>query len=238
MKDLEELVTTPTGRKWLQEAGPWADEKIRPSPRHDETNFTIQETRIEDCDVDPRKIVGTSHASYNQGMTWRKFLAYGNRIKTKLDVLETKPEYYDDPKEHATDSEPWHLVEINGELYTSIGNHRSVVAKFRAHEEGRVKQRVWSVDRLVVSDTAKRQYDELQAEYLPGESDRGPERELIGKVGSSKRFQIFVDCHLHGLDSRVHRLPIEEAAAYVRKRNRVGKAVLKFAPSLWKRLFN
>ncbi|GLO69413.1 hypothetical protein MACH17_09300 [Phaeobacter inhibens] len=89
----------------------------------------------------------------------------------------------------------------------------------------------------MVSDTAKRQYDELQAEYLPGESDRGPERELIGEVGSSRQFRIYVDCYLHGLNSRVHRLPIEEAAAYVRKRNRVGKAVLKFAPSLWKRLF-
>lgn len=237
MKDLEQHVATPTGRKWLQEAGPWADEKILPSPRHNETNFTTQETRIEDCEIDPRKIVGTSHASYNQGMTWRKFLAYGKRIKTKLDILETKPEYYDDPKGHATDSEPWHLVEINGELFTSIGNHRSVIAKFRAHEEGRIKQRVWSVDRLVVSEDAKRQYLALQAEYLPGERDWGPERDLISEVGSTKQFRIFVDCYLHGLSPNIRRLPIADAAAYVRKRNRVSKAVLSIAPSLWNRLF-
>lgn len=237
MKELEDHVKSATGRKWLQEAGPWADEKIQPSPRHEDTNFTIQETRIEDCEIDPRRIIGTSHASYNQGMTWRKFLAYGKRIQTKLDVLETKPEYYDDPKAHATDTEPWHLVEINGELFTSVGNHRSVVAKFRAHEEGRITQRVWSVDRLVVSDEAKRLYQELQDEYLPGERDWGPERELVSEAGATKRFRIFVDCYLHGLSPRIRRLPIEEAAAFVRKRNRISKTVMKLAPSLWNRLF-
>ncbi|MCY3874595.1 MAG: hypothetical protein OXF88_09910 [Rhodobacteraceae bacterium] len=237
MEDLEQLVTTPTGRAWLKEAGPWADEKIRPSPRHDMTNFTIRETRIEDCDIDPRKIVGTSHARYNRGMTWREFLAYGQRIKTTLDVLETNPEYYEDPKGYATDTEPWHLLEINGELYIFTGNHRSVVAKFRAHEEGRIKQRVWSVDRLVVSKVAKRQYHELQAEYLLGGRDWGPKRELISEAGSTKQYRIFVDCILHGLNPNVHRLPLADAAAVVRKRNRVGKAVLNFPISLWNRLF-
>ena len=230
MEDLKQPPTTPTGRRWLKEAGPWADETIRPSrvPAEEAEKFAIQETWIEDCDIDPRNIVGTSHASYRKGMTWREFLASGKRIKTKLEVLETRPEYYEDPIRHKTDEEPWHLLEVNGELYTCTGNHRSVVAKFRAHEEGRTRQRVWSVDRMVVSEDAKEQYQELQAEYLPGEGDCGPKREPVGKAGSSTQFQIFVDCRLHGLRPSVHRLPVADAAPFVRKRNRVIKAVLNF----------
>ncbi len=170
-------------------------------------------------------------------MTWREFLAYGKRIEMMLDALETNPEYYDDPKGHVADKDQWHLEEINGELYTFDGNHRGVIAKFRAHEEGRIRQRVRSVERLVISGDAKRQYHELQAEYLPGERDWGPKSELVSEAGSTRQYRIFVDCRLHGLNRGVHRLPIADAAAFVRKRNRVGKAVLNLAISLWNRLF-
>ncbi|MXW85990.1 MAG: hypothetical protein F4Z55_08775 [Boseongicola sp. SB0667_bin_21] len=235
MEDPEQDAATPTGREWLGNAGPWADERIRPSPHHVEPDFTIQETRIDDCDIDPRRIVGTSRDRYSQGMTWREFLVRGKRIKAKLEALETRPEYYEDPKGHATDTEPWHLVEIDGELYTCTGNHRSVVAKFRAHEEGRTRQRVWSVDRLVVSRDAKAQYQALQAEYLPGEGDFGPKREPVRQSGQTTRFRICVDCRLHGLGRR--RLPVADAAAFVRRRNRVAKAVLDWPRTLWNRLF-
>ncbi|WP_170327985.1 hypothetical protein [Ruegeria arenilitoris] len=237
MKNIKQLVSAPTGLRWLEEAGRWADEEIRACPRYDERDFVVWEIKMKNCVIDPRKIVGTSHGAYNQGMTWREFLAYGKRMKKKLDMLETKPEYYDDPKAHATDTEPWSLVEINGELFTDTGNHRSVVAKFRAHEEGRIEQRVWSVDRLIISETAKLQYEELQSEYLPCECDRGLEREMIYLSDSTKRYRIFVNCILHGMNCRVHRLPLDEAAEYVRKRNRSSRVALKIAPQLWNRMF-
>ena len=82
------------------------------------------------------------------------------------------------------------------------------------------------------------QYRELQDEYLPTERDWGPERELIAEVGASKQCRILVNCYLHGLNQRVHRLPLEEAGDYVRNRNRVGKVVLNFVPSIWKRIFS
>jgi len=232
------LVKSAIGKKWLTQSGAWADEQIKPNPYQDLRNFIVQETRVEDCIIDPRMIVGTSHGRYNQGMTWRKFLANGKRISTKLDVFETASEYYDDPKSYATDTEPWDFDEINGELYTSTGNHRSVVAKFRAHEEGRIEQRVWAVDRMMVSKVAQQQYAELQDEYLPTERDWGPERELISEDGLTKEYRIFVNCYLHGLNQRFYKLPLAEAGAYVRKKNRIGKTIFNFAPSIWSRLFS
>ncbi len=236
MKDLKQPVSATIGQRWLEEAGSWADEEIRTCPGHDERDFTVWEIKFKDCVIDPRKIVGTSHASYNQGMTWRELLAYGKQLKTKLAVLETKPEYYDDPETHATDAKPWNLLEINGEFYTDAGDQQSVVAKFRAHEEGHTLQRVWSIDRVIVSEIAKRQYEELQKEYLPGEYDWGSEREKIYESGSSKRYRIGVNCSLHGINRRSHRLPLDEAAEYVRKRNRGSRIALKIAPRLWNRL--
>lgn len=237
MLDIHDLVKTPTGRRWLSTADEWADEPIRACPIRELRQFVINEIEDEDVDIDPRKIVGTSHASYNQGMTWRGFLSGGKRIGTKLEVLETKPEYYDDPKRHATDSEPWILDEIEDELFADIGTHRSVVAKFRAHEDGYTRQRVWAVHRHIVCRVAEARYNQLQKEYLPGERDSGPERELIEQIGNQKHYRIFVRCYLHGFDWSSHRLPVEDAVEFVRKRNRVSKAVLSFAPSLWRRIF-
>lgn len=237
-KTLEGSVTTPTGKRWVKYAGAWADTPIKPCPRHDLMNFTVKEIRVDDCVIDPRKIVGTTHASYNQGMTWREVLACGKRVKRKLEKLETEPEYYDDPKVYATDSEPWHLIEIGDELYTSIGNHRSVVAKFRAHEDKRTDQLVSSVDRLIVSEVAQRQYEALQKDYLPGECDSGPERELVYENGDTREYRIFVQCRLHDAKGGTfHTLPLEEAAAYVMEWQKFSRPIFNLFPKLWKRIY-
>lgn len=235
---LEDEVTTPTGRKWLEGSDDWACKKIEAFNLSEVLPFVVEWAEEEGAVIDPRNIVGTDHARYNQGMTWLQFLGGGKRIKTKLDVLETKPEYYDDPELHATDLEKWILFEIDGKLYVTVGNHRSVVAKFRAHEENVTGQWVHKVIHLTVSDAARDDYEKLQAAYLPFERDYGPEPECVWCEGQDKRYKIFVHLILHGLGgSRSHgKMEVADALAYVQRRNRIPRRFLDFLPNLWKRL--
>lgn len=238
MDFLRQRVTTKMGKKWLETAGPWADEPIEPFSLAKAREFVVQEVWVHDCNIDPCNIAGTDHAAYNRGMTWREFLGAGKRMSVKLDVLETKSEYYSDPKKYATDSEPWGFYDFNGKLYVSIGNHRSVVAKFRAHEEGNNVQRVWWVVHLTVSEDAKRAYKELQNQYLPEERDFGPERELVSETDGTYEYKIFVRCWLHNWKGGdLHTLPIQDAVAFVRNKNQIPKRIFQFFPKLWKRVY-
>ncbi|KAF0674883.1 hypothetical protein [Profundibacterium mesophilum] len=237
---LKEEVNTPTGRKWVENAGDWANEKIEAFNLNEVLPFVVEWSEEEGAIIDPRNIVGTDHARYNQGMTWLQFLGGGKRIKTKLDVLESKPEYYDDPELHATDLERWILFEIDGKLYVTVGNHRSVVAKFRAHEENITAQWVHKVIHLKVSGAARNAYETLQTQYLPFERDFGPEPECVWCEGPDKRFKIRVHLILHGLGgSRSHgKMEVATALAYVKQRNRVPRRFLDFFPNLWKRIYS
>lgn len=243
---LTDAVTTPTGKRWLENAGDWADKKIQPFSLGEARDFVVREERKDDCAIDPRKIVGTSHAKYNQGMTWRQLLGAGKKIATKLDVLELRPEYYDDPL--AFDNDPnnkygnpdgWHLAEIGNDLFITEGNHRSVIAKFRAHEDGVTSQRVYSVLSLTISEDAMRAYERLQAAYLPGERDSGPERRLISDANGVKVYQIRVRCGLHVFGGApLKDMEVHEAAEFVSNRNLLRKKVFDFIPNLYQKVFS
>ena len=85
-----------------------------------------------------RKIIGTSHAAYRDGMTWREFLSYGKRMHGKVDGLQRSPGYYRNPSHHHDDQPSragWSLLEIDGEYAIDEGNHRSVISRFLCEEE-------------------------------------------------------------------------------------------------------
>lgn len=215
-------ITSETGLRWFRSSGPWADQPIRTNPRRDLIGFVIREVHDVDCVIDPRDIVGMAHGLYNQGMTWREFLRGGKRIAKKLEQIETAPEYYDDPRGYQTlAKEPWVLTEIDGNLYVDGGNHRSVIAKFRAHVEGRTSQLVWRVDRLTISKEAQREYEKLQQCYYAGESDEGAERILVKEEGGVCEYRIEVWINLNTwFATYKERVPIDRAVTYVQQHNR------------------
>lgn len=241
---LDERVTTPTGRRWLETAGVWADEKIERFSLGDTCSFVVREERKDDCTIDPRKIVGTSHGRYNQGMTWRQFLGAGKKISVKLDVLELRPEYYDDPlgfdhdpQNNYGSPDGWHLTEVDGRFFVMEGNHRSVVAKFRAHEDGVISQRVYSVNKMTVSQDAMLAYEKLQDSYLPGEQDSGPERLMVSDQNGVRTYQTWVRCCLREFGGmKMHEMEVHDAAMFVSQRNRWRKKVFDLVPRLYRKL--
>ncbi|KAB6717010.1 hypothetical protein C8029_06435 [Roseobacter sp. TSBP12] len=177
-------------------------------------------------------------------MTWRVFLSDAKKIAAKLDVLELRPEYYEDPLSYDHDPEikfghpdGWHLYDDGEKLFISEGNHRSVVAKFRAHEDGITSQRVYSVIKLKASPEARRAYANLQHSYLPFEADSGPERRLISDENGVKLYQIRVRFWLLGFGGpSPYEMEIHEAAKFVERRNRWRKKVFNLVPNLYRKL--
>jgi len=232
----EDSIETKQGLHWYRTAGSWADKPIEPSPLWDIDGLIIKEEYIETCTVDPRKFVGTSHARYNQGMTWRQFLHGGKRIAKNLADLEKSALYYDDPIAVSGDRDTWHVVEIDGLFYASSSNHRGVIAKFRAHEDLITTQLIHSLRRYTTNKDAQAQYERLQRAYLPGQSDFGIEKKLIRDDGRTKIYESVVRCDLRLGSDPITELSLAVAASEVARHNRFYRLLHRCLPRLWNML--
>jgi hypothetical protein len=229
----EDHIKSHLGLHWYRNAGAWADQTILESPLSQLDGLIIKEEYIEDGCIDPRDIVGTSHARYNSGMTWREFLHGGKRIGGNLAELEKSSAYYDDPKAVSGNHDTWHVVEIDGKLYSSSSNHRSVIAKFRAHEQLVTKQKIHSLKRYTTNRNAQYQYEKLQEVYLPGQRDFGTEKKLISDDGRTQTYITVVQCHLEARNPPVVELPLAVAASSVAEKNRAFRLLYRLHPKLW-----
>lgn len=159
------------GIRWRETAGAWADEPISRFALRDVSDFVIKEDRREDVEVDPRRIVGTDHGRYNQGMTWRAFLRDGKKMTGKLEALRNHPEFYDDPTRlhYGRIPDGWTLYEIDGDYFIAEGNHRSVIVKFRAMEDGVLRQRIPLVIALTLDHMTRSAMPGLEAMLRDGQ---------------------------------------------------------------------
>ena len=231
-------VTTPTGKKWKKTAGAWADAKIQPYLHSTWDPFIIRSVRDHDCTIDPREIVGTTKVGF-VGISWRQALCE-KRMGLKLECLEKKPQYYSDPKHYKTTEESWSFYEIQGQYYPIEGTHRSIVAKFRAHEEGHTSQLVWWVDRLTFSHEAYQAYVDLKSLLLLGEKVFIPVKKRLWPISSEdvKEYEIFVTFRLYTWSGRkFYTLPIEEAVTFAKNKNPALRRHLAKFPALYRGLF-
>lgn len=138
-------------------AGAWSDEPIGFFDERAILPFVTRRRVKQNEEIDPRKIIGTSHAAYRDGMTWREFLRYGKRMHGKVDGLQRNPGYYRNPS-HDHDDQPasagWSLLEIDGEYAIDEGNHRSVISRFLCEEERTNSQVVPVVTELTLDRDA------------------------------------------------------------------------------------
>ena len=126
--------------QWMETAGPWADQPIGSFSGADWLPFAKKIIWHRDVSVDFRKVRGTMHPDYRDGMTWREFLSKGKRMLGKRHGLDQSPEYFADPvgwHEKKKTSAGWSLYQVNGDLFVDEGSHRSVIARMRAEEEER-----------------------------------------------------------------------------------------------------
>lgn len=134
----EHLERPSVVQKWHSSAGSWADQPIGHFDEKAVLPFVVARQAKYNVAIDPKKIIGTSHAAYRDGMTWREFLGSGKRMHGKIDGLELTPDYYQNPSRYH-DGKPklagWSLIEIDGEYVIDEGNHRSVIARFLCEEE-------------------------------------------------------------------------------------------------------
>lgn len=142
-----------TGHRWYNTAGSWANETVVWLDHAHLEQFRLSVERRTDEVIDPRKIVGAWHPNYHN-ITWRDFLKVGQRIELRITELEETPTYYDAPHTFKHHLDPWHLLEVGGHYFIDQGHHRSFIAKFRAHEDGRTSQQVPNLDRVVLNDHA------------------------------------------------------------------------------------
>ena len=159
------MISNDSGTRWRDTAGAWADEPIPRFALRDVSDFVMVEDRREDVEVDPRRIVGTDHGRYSQGMTWRAFLRDGQSIAPKLEALRDHPQYYDDPirLHYGRIPDGWTLYEIDGDYFVTEGNHRSVIVKFRAMEDGIHRQRIPLVISLTLDHMTRSAMPKLEA---------------------------------------------------------------------------
>ena len=178
------MISNDPGTRWWDTAGAWADEPIPSFALRDVSDFVMVEDRREDVEVDPRRIVGTDHGRYNQGMTWREFLRDGQSIAPKLEALRDHPQYYDDPirLHYGRIPDGWTLYEIDGDYFIHEGNHRSVIVKFRAMEDGIHRQRIPLVISLNLDHVTRSAMPGLEA-MLRGAQEVIPHRVQITEDG-------------------------------------------------------
>ncbi len=236
MYDPEDHIKTSQGLHWYRTAGAWADAPIQPSPLKELDALIVKVEYVEGCFIDPRHLVGTCHASYNQGMTWRRFLHGGKRIEKNLVALEKSAVYYDDPIAATGQTDTWHVVDIDGALFSSSSNHRGVIAKFRAHEDLITLQLVHSVRRYVTNQDARAQHRQLQEVYLPGQKDFGIEKRLVSDDRRIQSYETVVTCDLRVGNKPIVTLPLEKAASVVRRKNRYYRKLHRLSPFLWRLL--
>lgn len=138
--------------RWRRTAGPWADEIIEEINFNFINDFKECEERLVDALIDPKKITGASHTNYH-GISWREFLTTGIRISPNIEGLDTNPNYYDNPRSvHFHDG--WTIYDVDGDLFIAEGHHRSIIAKFRAHEDGVKQQQVYDLVRIKLNREA------------------------------------------------------------------------------------
>ncbi len=90
------------------------------------------------CDqesINVHRVIGTQHPDY-QGKTWLEFLNGGKRMDINLPLHRSNPGYYLDTERKLPSM---HYVSLDGlSYYVSVdGNHRSCIAKFDFHYNGR-----------------------------------------------------------------------------------------------------
>lgn len=99
------------------------------------------------------RIVGTDHPQY-AGMTWLELLERGNRMDINIPLLEKNPGYYTQAEQqHAgmsfvsTDGVDWYV--------STDGNHRSCLARFLFHLQGRSAHSFTTWHRVFITQTGR-----------------------------------------------------------------------------------
>lgn len=147
--------------RWKQTAGLWADEIIKKIDFDFINKFKEKEERLVDSIIEPSKIVGASHANYHS-ISWREFLTVGQRVLSNIEGLDTNPSYYDDPRS-VQFHDGWRIYDVDGQLFIVEGHHRSIIAKFRAHEDRIKHQKVYDLVKINLNRKAIEEEDIIKS---------------------------------------------------------------------------
>ena len=192
--------------RWKESADPWADELVGRWDWKTQSRFVTRQVWQENVHVDAARIVATDHAAYAEQMTWRKFLSGAQRISQFKDQILS----FDQSRD------PWTLVEVEGRYLIREGNHRSIISKFFALEEGQPSVRVHRVITFHEDPQAKQLYAQIEGLLRKGQVMEA-EPVPVSVDGPERTFRIVF--HLDGF--RHPRLTLEpaEALAYVQWHN-------------------
>lgn len=113
---------------------PFANEKIQPFIDYALYDFVDKEIITLDASIDIRKIIGTCHPRYYE-KTWIYAI---NNLRTPANVENLKLfsddfgsiDYYKTKEHYEIGDDPWGVKIVNGIIYISEGNHRTIIAKF------------------------------------------------------------------------------------------------------------
>jgi len=119
---------------WAIIAGNWADGEVKMFPYNSVGEYSDKSIVLQNVAIDPRKIIGSDHPRY-YGTSWRDFLLTGKRVSDNILRYEENPNYYGDVCQQKSHYGHWSLAQIGEEYYICEGNHRSLIAKFLAHEK-------------------------------------------------------------------------------------------------------
>lgn len=119
--------------EWSVVAGNWADEQIIAFPYKSLIEYSDKSKILQNVVIDPKKIVGSDHPRYS-GVSWRKFLSTGKRLSDNLRRFRQNPNYFGETLQPNSHYGHWSLAQIGENYYICEGNHRSIIAKYLAHE--------------------------------------------------------------------------------------------------------
>lgn len=162
--------------KWKDTAGRWADEPIGAWKWAEKSKFVHRKVWNDNVSIDARKIVATNHGRYT-GMTWRRFLSDGKRISQFEDEIGS----FDG-------TTGWTLIEHGGLYYITEGNHRSVISKFFAEEEGVEQVKVARVITFLEDESVKLAFKTAEALLLPGQ-ELGVKSEQVSSTSQHWDFE-------------------------------------------------
>jgi len=133
---------------WSDVAGKWADEEIRAFPYNSLNEYFDRSIILQDVIVDPQRIVGSDHPRYS-GVPWRNMLSTGKRISNNIRRYNENSDYFGTVRQPNSNYDHWTLAQIGEDYYICEGNHRSLIAKYLAHENAMRSQIIPKVIRIL-----------------------------------------------------------------------------------------